>query len=1227
VWNSQGGDFGTTIFSSNTIGAIGATFNENHYKWSIDPSYMETLIYNPSKNYGFMLKSASEGTATYKKFYSGDNTDYAGYSPLLAITYYSNSRLGLESYWSYHQNALADGTNYVNLGTGNNIVQLTDFAVSGRGKSALSFVRTYNSKGVEDSPFGRGWSHTGGETVTERLNDRSVLYTENDGTVHVFNYNSTTNSYTSPPGKYLTLTKVSNGIYEITDKYGNKSRFKQVYHDPYTSGYYLARIEYEEDRNGNRILYTYDSSGRLTSITDASGRKLTLTYGYGGRVSQITFEGKKYTFLYDFDGNLKESRKFLDATNYVSTYYDYSADGLLSSIIDANGQRTVFNYSNGFLSSVEQPPTSGTSVPIVTYNYDIYNYTATVTDPNGGQTKCYLNNNYIITEIVDEQGQATRYSLDANYNPVQITDPKGNVTYYTYDSKGNLTSITDPKGNTTTYTYDQFSQRLTVTDANGTTIYEYNQYGDLISETNPLGHKTTYQYDSYGNLTSMTLPDGTVETYSYDDLKNYIKTVTDPLGNTATTVTDSMGNIISETDPKGNTTQYSYDDRNLLKSVTDADGKVTSYEYDANGNLTKVINALGKVKSYSYNGQNQVIQSTNSLNQITSYEYDLNGNLTMLTKPSGARISYTYDSIDQLTSVRVNGVDKWSYAYDANGNIASVTDVQTGQIKSYSYDANDNLKTVSKGTHQIGYAFNASNEVTSTTVTVGNQTFTQDYGRDQLNRLTSLSRNNVQHATFDYNNVGLLEKVTYSNGITNQWSYDTAKRLQTLSIQKGSNTLYSYTYGYDQNGNITSIVSNTGNTTYEYDKLNQLTKEQLPDGTIITYSYDAAGNRTGKAVSKDGNQTATQYSYNDANQLISVDGYTFTYDANGNLSKDNQFIYVFNELDQLIQVKQHNGQVIAQYGYDEEGRRISKTVNGATTYYHYDGERVLYETDENDQIVAEYTYNEMGHPVTMTRNGQTYYYILNYRGDVVALADANGAIVASYTYDAYGNILSQSGTLASVNPYRYAGYRYDEETGLYYLMARYYNPKHGNFISIDPHPGDLDNPISQNGYTYANNNPVMFIDPNGEIAVLIPPAVLAAAIAVLGAGLVYYAIETLEAVWKLVKESIAKVKNEPKYKNKYEVHHIVAQTARKAQPARDVLKRVGIGVNHKRNLVSIKTGLHRRLHTNKYYETINDIMNSAYSKKYSYSTNQLRVFTALDLIKAWLLSKSFLSPF
>lgn len=72
--------------------------------------------------------------------------------------------------------------------------------------------------------------------------------------------------------------------------------------------------------------------------------------------------------------------------------------------------------------------------------------------------------------------------------------------------------------------------------------------------------------------------------------------------------------------------------------------------------------------------------------------------------------------------------------------------------------------------------------------------------------------------------------------------------------------------------------------------------------------------------------------------------------------------------------------------------------------------------------------------------------------------------------------------MASVNPYRYAGYRYDEETKLYYLMARYYNPDKGVFLSLDPVRGDTMNPITMNGYNYANNNPVMMVDPDGEKA-------------------------------------------------------------------------------------------------------------------------------------------------
>jgi RHS repeat-associated protein len=117
----------------------------------------------------------------------------------------------------------------------------------------------------------------------------------------------------------------------------------------------------------------------------------------------------------------------------------------------------------------------------------------------------------------------------------------------------------------------------------------------------------------------------------------------------------------------------------------------------------------------------------------------------------------------------------------------------------------------------------------------------------------------------------------------------------------------------------------------------------------------------------------------------------------------------------------------------------------------------------------------------MKTQGQTFYYHYNPHGDVIAMTDSTGKVVAQYTYDAWGNVLTSSAEgLAADNPFGYAGYMYDKEIGMYYLMARYYHPVHGVFISVDPDPGDADDPITQNGYTYADNNPVMLADLDGE---------------------------------------------------------------------------------------------------------------------------------------------------
>lgn len=119
----------------------------------------------------------------------------------------------------------------------------------------------------------------------------------------------------------------------------------------------------------------------------------------------------------------------------------------------------------------------------------------------------------------------------------------------------------------------------------------------------------------------------------------------------------------------------------------------------------------------------------------------------------------------------------------------------------------------------------------------------------------------------------------------------------------------------------------------------------------------------------------------------------------------------------------------------------------------------------------------------MTRGGITYYYQLNAHGDVTKLTDGNGVEVASYEYDAYGNIISETGTVE--NPYRYAGYRYDKLTGLYYLQARYYDAKNGRFITRDDFEGFESNPISLNRYTYAHNSPIIKIDPDGHHPIII----------------------------------------------------------------------------------------------------------------------------------------------
>lgn len=158
-------------------------------------------------------------------------------------------------------------------------------------------------------------------------------------------------------------------------------------------------------------------------------------------------------------------------------------------------------------------------------------------------------------------------------------------------------------------------------------------------------------------------------------------------------------------------------------------------------------------------------------------------------------------------------------------------------------------------------------------------------------------------------------------------------------------------------------------------------------------------------------------------------------------------------------------------------------MNGKVTNYFYDGDslNVLYETDGDNEVTKAYTYGESGQLLSFTQNGNKYFYHYNAHGDVIAMTNSAGKIVAEYEYDTWGVPTKvKEDEEVKGNPYRYAGYRFDEETGLYYLIARYYEPRNGVFLSLDPDPGSDGDALDQNGYTYGNNNPVMNVDPDGH---------------------------------------------------------------------------------------------------------------------------------------------------
>ena len=555
--------------------------------------------------------------------------------------------------------------------------------------------------------------------------------------------------------------------------------------------------------------------------------------------------------------------------------------------------------------------------------------------------------------------------------------------------------------------------------------------------------------------------------------------------------------------------EYTYDEQrgNLVEIRHNTDGNaandvVYSFEQDALGRQTAV-----KVG-------NQTLSQSAYQNDPTKPNF---GTLTATTYGNGAKVSSRYDDFNRVMGV-VYGEEttpRYEYDYNAKGQVARVRDNLLNRTTQSEYDLANRpvrVKTSEEAKHvytgQVAYD-NVYGNLSEFTEKVGEnrQEFGTKFGYDDENRPTSLtysaSGKEIGQST---TTIDKLNRTTFSAVKLGSKTFTSEYHFAAGGYGTGSvtNLVSSITqpgcncgYGYDDNGNIASATLNGKWTGYTYDALGQLVQvndhsdtRSGENGTTWKYTYDLGGNILQKqrfAYKDTTNPLETvTYEYGDANwrdKLTAVNGSTIRYDAIGNPLSDGTWTYTWQNGRQLQ--KMQKAGVTAEFVYNADGLRVQKTVNGVATKYTLHGKNVVHMTSGTDEL--HFFYDAQNRPAVVVYNGTAYAYVKSLQGDIAAILDENGNTVVSYGYDAWGAPLWCTGelaeTLGKVQPFRYRGYVFDEETGLYYLRSRYYNPQWGRFVNADQSlvVHDLD---GLNVFLYCENSVPNKADYDGKVGIL-----------------------------------------------------------------------------------------------------------------------------------------------
>lgn len=889
----------------------------------------------------------------------------------------------------------------------------------------------------------------------------------------------------------------------------------------------------ETDALGNVTRYTYDNFGNVLTTTDPTGQTITNRYDANGNPTQIEGQASgPLTFSYDAVGNLTSMQ---DGSG--STTFEYDAVGNITRQTDAQGTTTTFTYdANGNRTSetTTQTLTDGTVRTLATQmEYDDEGRVIRTIDAAGGITETIYDAVGNRVEEIDALGRSTKYVYDDRGQLVATIYPDSTPnddsdnprTRTEYDARGQVIAEIDELGRRTMMIYDALGRQIATLYPDATpnddrdnprTQTEYDAAGRVVAEIDELGNRTEFRYDAAGRVIETILPDETPDDLTDNprritayDAAGRQQTQTDALGQVVQFLYDDLGRPVGQVYADGTRTSVEFDEAGRVAARTDQAGITTRYKYDALGRLTAVVDALDQRTEYTYDEQGNLITQTDANGNTTRYEYDRLGRRVATELPFGERSTSTYDAVGNMRSTTDFNGDTKTYTYDERNRLIAKDLPGSEFDETHTYTANGLRQTVTDDRGTTTYRYDERNRLISridpdgTTIAytydaAGNRTSVQipsgttAYGFDAQNRLKTVTDPEDGVTTYTYNPVGNLERTEFPNGTVEIREYDDLNRLVYIETSGPEGVIASFRYILDDTGNRTALEEHDGRrVNYEYDDLYRLTAEIIYDpgstgpSRIIEYVYDAVGNRLSRTDTGEGN---TLYTYDDNDRLLTAttngNATTYTYDNNGNTTSKTTdgttITYTWNADNRLIGADiDGDGAIDVVNQYNENGIRVSQTVNGEETRFLIDANRSY------AQVLEEYTpggiikvsYMHGNDLISQNRGGEKSFYNVDGLGSTRALSDETGLNTDQYIYDAFGQVIKQIGN--TKNSFIYAGEQFDQDLAQLYLRDRYFAQDTGRFTRLDTWNGIPSSPITLNKYIYANSNPVNFIDPSG----------------------------------------------------------------------------------------------------------------------------------------------------